>query len=508
MDFLIVTPPVCPPSEPASGAFTLAAGLSARGYETGLLDLSLEFFWRALESEQIPGPCASSALRHLVDSKSYAPMSHRSATGVLHKKLAGFSQVYPEWRLSLMDIAPPVRVHDPRALAEKMAQDPSPFRSLWSEALQEALDVHRPRRVLVSLAYLSQLPATLDLVRFLERRGVPFVVGGSLPSSLALTGFGLGSLVDLLGNVVVGDGLSLLGQNLGDEKLVERLTWPRLLGSRPYLTGRSVIPFPLSVGCYWSRCLFCPDRKMGFFSLAQGTVARFFESIPQDVLDSRPLFHLIDSAVPPARLRAFCEVAGGYDVNFYGFARPTPKLIEGDLLSAAARAGALMLQLGVESGSGNLLSRFDKGLEPAAMRQVLRASAEAGIRNYVYLLFGLPGETDRDRLATLELLESSSRDVDFLNLSLFNLPRFCELTERRAEFDVTLGDFPGDDELRLYWPFSCSDGVPRAQARRFLSSRLETHPAVRPIIRNTPRWMRAAHLALMDVEGRGDAGGR
>ena len=49
----------------------------------------------------------------------------------------------------------------------------------------------RPRRVLVSLAYLSQLPAAIDLVRFLDRLGVNRAVGGSLPRSLAATGAGL-----------------------------------------------------------------------------------------------------------------------------------------------------------------------------------------------------------------------------------------------------------------------------------------------------------------------------
>lgn len=502
MDYLIVTPPVCPPSEPASGAFTLAAGLTARGYDTALLDLSLEFFWRTLESPEIPGPSVAAALHYLIEEESYAPMSHRSSTGVLHKKLSGFGEVHPGWALSLMDITAPVRVHDPRRLAAEMARGSSPFRTLWSERLAEALDVHRPRKVLVSLAYLSQLPATLDLVCFLKERRVPFVVGGSLPSSLALTGFGLGSLVELLENVVVGDGLSLLEKKTDDERLVDRLAWPRLLSSRPYLTGRFVVPFPLSVGCYWRRCLFCPDRGMDFHVTAKSAVRDFFASMPREVLNRKPLFHLIDSAVPPASLRAFCDIAGDHDVNFYGFVRPTPKLNADDILKSAAEAGALMLQFGVESGSERLLSRFDKGLAPTSMRQVLKVCARAGIRSYVYLLFGLPGETDEDRMATLELLADSSQNVDFLNLSLFNLPRFCELTERRDEFGVILGDFPGDDELRLYRPFSCADGVPRAQARRFLSKHLEKHPAVRPIMRQTPRWLRAAHLALMEVPGR------
>ena len=96
------------------------------------------------------------------------------------------------------------------------------------------------------------------------------------------------------------------------------------------------------------------------------------------------------------------------------------------------------------------------------------------------------------------------RDIyfDFLNLSMFNLPRFSELARRRADFNIKTEDFPSDDAIRLYWPFTVYGRSPRQEARRFMSERFEIHPAVRSAILRTPRWLRAAHLALMHVEGR------
>ena len=163
-----------------------------------------------------------------------------------------------------------------------------------------------------------------------------------------------------------------------------------------------------------------------------------------------------------------------------------------------------MLQLGAEGGSRSLLDRYDKGLDPIEMVRVLRATAEAGIRTYLYLLFGLPGETEEDRLATLELVAANADAVDFLNLSLFNLPRLSELTERAAEFGIELSDFPLDGRLQLYRPFTVGGEPPRVAARRFLASRFKRDPRIRPALLRTPRWLRAAHMALMKVEGRRD----
>ena len=504
MEFLVVAPPVCPPSEPPSGAFLLAAGLRARGADCGLLDLSLELFWQLLDGARGPGTPTDRALRYLLDSvEGYEVQHHRSAAGVIRSQLRGFEAQNPGWRITPMDLEAPVRVHDPRALGALLAHGPSPFASLWQGALLRALEEHRPRTVLISLAYLSQLAATIDLVRFLAGRGVRTIVGGSLPRSLAATGEGLGLLRELLGEIDLGDGLSLLGGDASDG-LLRKLAWPRLLSERAYLSARPIVPLALSTGCFWNRCLFCPDRDMPFGAVPSSALQGLLSSLPDAVRAAGPVVHLLDSAVPPAALRRFLPLAREHRLGFYAFARPTERLRQGGLLAEAAESGCLMLQLGAEGGSGALLDRFGKGLDPAEAEAVTREAAEVGIRTYLYLLFGLPGETAADRDATLQLLARNADCVDFLNLSVFNLPRHSELCERPEDFGIELLDFPADAGLRLYRPFRCAGQDPRAEAKAFLQRDLRPHPAIRGATGRTPRWFRAAHLALIQLEGRRD----
>jgi len=498
---------VCTPAEPAGGGFTWAAGRAGRGREVGLLDLSLELFHQVLSPEGDADSQLSDALGYLLGAaQGYEPQRHRSATGLVHARLRSFAARWPGWTLTLMDLATPTRVHDPSALAAMLASEPSPFASLWDRVLGPVLDRYKPARVLISLAYLSQLAAAIDLRRYLSTRGIEPIVGGSLPNSLARTGGGLESLRGCFPHLEIGDGLSLIqaapaGQRAGAH-LVDALAWPRLLSPQPYLSARPVVPIPLSTGCYWNRCAFCPDRGLELVGVPAEALDSLFCSAPAAIKSARPLVHLLDSALPPALLRRFLPLARSHELSFYGFARPTKRLLEGDLLGEAATAGCAMLQLGVESGSEKLLSRYDKGFSPHQAQRVVRMAAAAGIRTYLYLLLGLPGETESDREATLQMLVDDADAIDFLNLSVFNLPHHSQLAEQHQAYGIELGAFPSDGVIRLYRPFTQRGVDQRAQARRFIQRTLRPHPAVRPIIGRSPRWLRAAHNAMMCVDPR------
>lgn len=498
MQYLVVAPPVIPPSEPPSGAFILAAGLAGHGHEVALLDLSVAFFEQMLADNSSDRP-VQRELAYLRTNRSYDPERHRSATGAIHKRLVQWQARFAGWRLTLMDVEGPALPYDPRGIAATLERGPNPFEGLCEIHLDPVLDLNPKVTVLLSVAYLSQVPAAIHVVRHLRHRGASFLVGGSLPTSLAATGHGLEELTSVLGPVQVGDGSSLLSDKA---KLLTKLAWPTLLAQAPYFSGRPIVPVPLSIGCPWSRCLFCPDRGMEYFNVPMDAVANLVETMPALMRARHPVLHLVDSAIPPAQLERLLPVTAGADLSFYGFARPTKALLKNDLLERAAAAGCLMLQLGVESGSRALLERYDKGVDPGEAKLVVRRAATAGIRTYLYLLFGLPAETDADREATLALLIEEAKFVDFLNLSLFNLPRFCELSERATEHDIIETDFPKDGGIRLYSPFCTSQGNPRQEAKQFLAQRLRVHPAVRAAILRTPRWLRAAHLALISLKDR------
>lgn len=239
--------------------------------------------------------------------------------------------------------------------------------------------------------------------------------------------------------------------------------------------------------------------------LAPEVLEEFIDSIPGSVMARRPLIHFLDSAIPPAAITRLPGVLSGTGASWFGFVRPTDHLLQPEgLLEILAGSGCAMLQTGVESGSARILDRFRKGLDPTTALKVLLRSAQAGIRNYVYLLLGLPGETGADREMTRLLVEEAGGSLDFLNISVFNLPRSSELLSRAEEFGIEPGDFAAPSHaVRLYRPFMDRSGTDtRYEARTFIRQRLNTIPAASAALTRTPRWFRGAHMALMRLENR------
>ncbi|MBN2718337.1 MAG: radical SAM protein [Deltaproteobacteria bacterium] len=504
MDYLVLSPPVCPPSEPPSGAFILASALSGHGYHTGFLDLSLEFYHRFF-NENGDSPGLQRSLDYLIQNATYAPMLHRTAAGAIHRVLKTYTDHHPGWTLTAMDLTPPVPVHQPLAINQLLQSD-EPFISLWESTVAKAIQSHRPKKVLVSIAYLSQLPAAISLMHYLRQNGIAYTAGGSLLRSLHATGEGFHLLRQVIDPIDVSNGASLLA-NMTERDFLSRLAFPQVISEYPYLSGRPVLPLTLSTGCFWSGCLFCPDRDMKYIQLRTDALAQFMSTIPGSIRDQRPVIHLLDSAMPPNRLRAFMPLAKSFRLGFYGFARPERRLTDATFLRELSESGCLMLQLGVESGNDALLNRFNKGIHPKDARRVLQASAEQGIRTYVYLLFGLPGETDMEREDTRQLINDTIDAVDFLNLSIFNLPRHCELSQRADEFNITVDKYAQTSStIELYRPFTLagSSESPRKSVRSFIANRFSADPKIRQAVLRTPKWFRAAHLAMMAINGRNE----
>lgn len=486
MRYLILSPPVHQPSEPPSGAFLLSAALAARGIEAPFFDLSLEFFHYALGKSTIN---TTQALGYMTSPPGgrYEPHQHASHSGVIMSALKRYAGRFPGWHITPMDCSPPKGLHRPGDYPSAG----TPFEDFYREILEPVLNGHNDATVLVSVAYLSQLPGAVELGRFLRVRGRKALFGGSLFESLSRTGTGMSLLKRYIPEMTLDDGSGLLPPNSGH--VMDELVFPELLSRRDYLAPAYVLPVPFTTGCVWNKCLFCPDREKPLKVTPERTIRKLLEAAPPGVM-----VHFIDSTIPLPLLESTLPLLGERGHRFFGFTRATREFLKPGLFDRMARSGCAMLQWGIESGSPGILERFGKGIDPGTARRVLKESAARGIMNYAYFLFGLPGETARDREMTLELIEESGTAISFMNASVFNLPVDSELTDRHREFGMSLGTYdPGTDAIRLYSPFTCDDGDPRTEAKRFLWEAARNSPVFSNLLKSTPKWFRATHMAFM-----------
>jgi hypothetical protein len=506
---LLLYPPVAKPAEPPAGIAGLAGALRQHGITCQVADLGLEGMLYLLQNSPVPDARdrwtrrawknREVNLQALRAGDTYENAArYRKAVLEIGRLLAvaGNEQA----RVSLADYQD--RRFSPTASADllRMADEPElcSYYPFFRSRLIELLEQHAPRHVGISINYLSQALsgfALIGLVRQLAP-GVTVVAGGGLITSWMRTSRWSEPFSGLIDQCVAGPGEGPLLEMLGsDGRYGAEETGPDFseLPLDNYLSSGFVLPYSCSSGCYWNRCSFCPERSEGSrFRMKSPTRVR--EEVGRLVARYRPiLLHLLDNAVPAAVLASFSAEHPG--VPWYGFARISEQLADMDFCRTLRASGCVMLKLGLESGSQQVLDRLDKGIDLEVAARVLANLRQVGIATYVYVLFGTPAEDESDAWQTLRFVVQHHRAITFLNLAIFNMP--LDSPEAR---EVEREPFSGDD-LALYTGFRHPRGWDRRRVRRFLDREFRRQPKIAAIIRRDPPQFTSNHAPLLVMNG-------
>jgi hypothetical protein len=496
---LLIHPPVSKPSEPPPGAARLAGALRQSHLPCSVWDANLECLYWLLHQEPISSDTWTSRARrhlnaHLDLLRSRAGYVHfdryKKAVGDLNRLLEravsveavrlGFSNYqHSEWS--------PVRSADLLRAAE--LPEANPFFPFFCEQLKSRIEGEEDGSVGFSLNFLSQALTTFAMIGFLRREApsVRVAVGGGLVTSWMRRPDWRNPFGGLADVWVDGPGeerlLTYLSVDHGTTGHVtpDYSSFPL----QDYLSPGVILPYSTSTGCYWNRCSFCPERAEGNPYVPIGS-DRVLSDLELLVATTDPmLIHFVDSALSPSLLERICLRPVG--VPWHGFARITKHLTDAAFCRDLRRSGCVMLELGVESGSQEVLDRVGKGVRVEEASQALRCLRDAGIATYVYLLFGTPSETLEEARHTLDFTAKHSDCIDFLNLAIFNLPTHGEgvqTLETRIHYE-------GD--LSLYTGFNHPRGWSRARVRQFIDKEFKRHPSIRAILRRDPPHFTSNH---------------
>jgi hypothetical protein len=508
---LLVHPPVAKPCEPPAGIAKIAGYLRKRpGIRCSLLDANMAGLTYLLRKER---PAADTwtarALRnrssHLGALRDFRTRSHfdryRRAVYDLNR-LISVSDPSGDHELSLVNFVhrklSPLRSTDLLRMAE--TPEENLFHAHLQESLDEAMDRHHPSHVGFSLNYLSQALCAFAMIGIVKRRypGIRMILGGGLVTSWMRRPAWKNPFTGLVDHMVEGPGEEKLCAILGAE--IEPggadVFCPPDYDGLPfdaYLSPGGVLPYSASSGCYWGRCLFCPERAEGnpYVPVAPQRALREIESL---VKRFRPaLLHLLDNALSPAFLQALIEEPPS--VPWYGFVRVTDHLADEDFCMKLKRAGCVLLQIGLESGDQGVLDALQKGIDLSLAKRALRCLKKAGIATYVYLLFGTPPETPEGARKTLELTVAMKECISFLNVAIFNMP----VHGPEAEACRTSPFYEGD--LSLYRDFIHPAGWDRKSVRAFLDREFRRHPAIAVILRRDPPFFTSNHAPFFALSG-------
>ena len=508
---LLIFPPAVKPCEPPAGIARLSGALTAHGISCTLLDANLEGMlflqqqprtasdtWTRRAIKNLPSNLA--ALR---DPRTYRSHDqYNRATKDVNRVLEAAGREHHAI-LSLADYhreqLSPIKSNDLLYAAEHPEQDP--FYLYFKERLPEVLEAGSSSEdgtgqvVGFSITYLSQALCAFAMIGYI-RRAFParkIVLGGGLITSwMKRPGWGdpFRRIVD---QCIAGPGEAPLLDVLGVNEGLHNRVIPDYSGLplRDYLSPGFILPYSASSGCYWNKCSFCPETAENTHYVPV-PVEHAMADLNKLVVQTTPaLIHLLDNAVSPALLRAISDDPLG--VPWYGFARISKELLDLEYCKALKRSGCAMLKLGLESGDQGVLDALQKGMDLGSASRILKNLHTAGIRTYVYLLFGTPPETIVEARKTLEFIVDHQEAITFLNLAIFNMP-VCSREAGEYETEQFY-----DADLSLYTGFKHPRGWDRKLVRQFLEREFKRHPAVAAILKRDPPLFTSNHAAFFTM---------
>ena len=155
-----------------------------------------------------------------------------------------------------------------------------------------------------------------------------------------------------------------------------------------------------AVGCWHGKCTFCVEKEKRWEVRPLGSVLQEIDECHD--LGFREIFD--DSATFPVGdwLGGFCKWARKdltYGCNM--------RMVDVDY-AMMKKAGFRMLLFGLESANQDTLDRIQKGTSVRDVKYIIHA-ANCGLEPHIAVMFGCPGETDKDSINTLKLVHSLLR---------------------------------------------------------------------------------------------------
>lgn len=499
---LIISPPLTSPAEPPAGGFLFSSSLAGRHIVVDYYDTNLEYFYYLMEQSR---PKALTSWNYLRHHPFFSPPVYQSRVGVIEQELNQVLKTTPGWTITLNNIQfNRISPHQPEQWAAYLRSIPSPatpFSGYIRQRIIPFIRHHSYQAIGLSLSFLSQIYFAIELAIQLKSYGIKLSIGGCLLDSYLKYHPILPPIFSELFTLLEpGDRYNFAGESFNKKSDLNQLHLPNLIiPFGHYLVPQTVIPLLTSKGCYYSQCQFCPEKDNAFSMYQLESLDDYMKEIESHYLDHPIMFHLVDSAVPPSfikqSLRTFPSTR-----QYYGFVRFEADFQEPGLMKAMHRSGWRLLQWGLESASPSILRQFMKGIELEKVVPILTKATEAGIRNFLYLLMGLPGETQADRLDSLNFLKQNLPFYHFLNLSIFNLPDQPDIQALCQQWNIQLEDLPRyQGDFSFYLPWREHQGIPRIQARQFINQEIMCDSLLRDKIRATPVPLKSDHAPFIKL---------
>jgi radical SAM superfamily enzyme YgiQ (UPF0313 family) len=339
-------------------------------------------------------------------------------------------------------------------------QDPAlnPYIRYYEEVLFPAIAELKPALVGISMVFANQSVQALVLGRMIKARfaDIHVTLGGAYLSQWVMAagdqqveqllgcadsivcGEGEQAFTDLLARVLARQdpaGLpNLVCRQADDQQLIrfQELNYTDIASQPPpdftdldldaYLTPQTIIPYCISRGCYWGRCVFCQNRYGDYRMRRYQTV-----SVEKAVAEMSRLadqygshhFNFSNDVVDPVYLKKLSRAILDSDRTFiWNTDLRAEKAFDAETCRLMADAGLKTVAIGFESGCQKTLDAMDKGKRVEIVAEVMGNLYAAGVATQAMGIFGMPGESEADGQETVRFLEANADVISYYVMGL------------------------------------------------------------------------------------------
>jgi anaerobic magnesium-protoporphyrin IX monomethyl ester cyclase len=334
----------------------------------------------------------------------------------------------------------------------------NPYIQYYEAVLFPMIAEQRPPLVGISMVFANQSVQALVLGHMIKTRfpGIHVALGGAYLSQWAMTmddsqieqilaccdtivcGEGEQALIDLLEHVLADKspaGLpNLICRDAAAGHVIrfDQLNYTDIAIQAPpdfsdldlaaYLAPQTILPYCISRGCYWGRCVFCQNRYGDHRT-------RRYQTVPVDkaLAEMARLadqygsnhFNFSNDVIDPPYLKRLSREIIDRGLSFiWNTDLRAETAFDEQTCQLMARAGLNSVAIGFESGCQKTLDAMDKGKQVETIGQVMKYLYRSGVATQAMGIFGMPGETEADGEQTVVFLEDNQDYISYYVIGL------------------------------------------------------------------------------------------
>lgn len=192
-----------------------------------------------------------------------------------------------------------------------------------------------------------------------------------------------------------------------------------------YYTKFKVAPVNIRTECYYKKCQFCDRHSKDNFAFPIENISNKIKNL--NSLGVKNIIFQDDCLIPQYMLKLLERLKSeGISIKWQGIFRFDPALNSENTIKTFAENGCRYLFLGLETFSQTLLKKMNKGIEIKNVIDILSLCNKYNIKCGVSLMFGFPGESEKDVRTTYKNVKKYINLISSFEINYFTPTKNCK----------------------------------------------------------------------------------